>query len=166
MNGEGRKKRKGMSILVFSGDLDKVLAAFVIANGAAAMEVPVTLFFAFWGINALRREERVRLRSKKSLVEKMFGWMMPNGPNRLKLSNMHMGGLGSKLLKREMSKKGVLSLPHLIDKAREEGIKMVACTMSMNIMGIREEELIDGIDYAGVASFVDIANESESTLFV
>jgi len=156
----------GMSILLFSGELYKALAAFIIANGSAAMEIPVTIFFTFWGINVLRKDGPIKLKSKKTFIEKMFGWMMLKGPDKLTLSKMNILGLGTKLLKSEMEKKNVLSLPQLIKEAKEQGVKLIACTMSMNIMRIKEEEIIEGVDYAGVASFVDIANKSKTTLFI
>ena len=153
-----------LSMIVFSGDLDKVLAAFIIANGAAAMDTPVTMFFTFWGLNVLRRAEPVS--AKKSLVESMFGWMMPRGPDRLTLSKMHMAGMGTLMMKRVMKQKNVYSLPKLIETARESGVRMVACTMSMDVMGITKEELIDGVEYGGVASYLAAADQSRTSLFI
>ncbi len=105
LSGVEEKKIEGLSMVVFSGDLDKALAAFIIANGAAAMDIPVTMFFTFWGVNIMRKEGPSQLSGKKTFIEKMFGWMMPKGPNKLVLSKMNMGGLGTLLMKREMSKK-------------------------------------------------------------
>lgn len=156
----------GMSIVVFSGDLDKVLAAFIIANGAAAMDLPVTMFFTFWGLNVLRREGHVEVKSPKTGVEKMFGRMMPRGPAALKLSRMNMVGLGTRMIKKEMDKKHVLDLPHLVKSAQEQGVRLVACTMSMDLMGIKKEELLSGIDYGGVGSYVDAADKSRISLFI
>ena len=153
-----------LSMIVFSGDLDKVLAAFIIANGAAAMDTPVTMFFTFWGLNALRKDRAVPV--EKGLVEKMFGWMMPRGAEKLTLSKMNMGGLGTMMMKRVMKQKNVFSLPKLMETAREAGVRMVACTMSMDVMGIRPEELIDGVEFGGVASFLDAADRSKTTLFI
>lgn len=153
-----------LSMIVFSGDLDKVLAAFIIANGAAAMEKPVTMFFTFWGLNVLRKPESVPV--KKGLVEKMFGWMMPRGAEKLTLSKMNMGGMGTMMMKRVMQQKNVYSLPKLMDTAREQGVRLVACTMSMDVMGIRAEELIEGVEFGGVASFLDAADRSKTTLFI
>ncbi len=161
---EAETRADGLSMVVFSGDLDKVLAAFIIANGAAAMDTPVTMFFTFWGLNALRRPEPVKV--KKSLVESMFGWMMPRGADKLKLSKMHMGGMGTMMMKQVMAQKNVYSLPKLMDAAREQGVKLVACTMSMDVMGIKSEELIEGVEYGGVASFLAAADESKTTLFI
>ena len=153
-----------LSMIVFSGDLDKVLAAFIIACGASAMDTPVTMFFTFWGLNVLRRGEPVKV--KKSLVESMFGWMMPRGPEKLALSKMNMGGMGTMMMKRVMKEKNVYSLPKLIATAREAGVRMVACTMSMDVMGITKEELIDGVEFGGVGSYLAAADRSRTSLFI
>ncbi len=153
------------TIVVFSGDFDKVMAAFVIANGAAAMDDEVTLFFTFWGLNALRRPEKVAANGK-TLVQKAFGWMMPRGPERLTLSRMNFAGAGPRLMRRTMRHANVMSLQELIDTAREQGVKMVACTMSMDVMGLHKEELIDGLEYAGVASYLADADGSNVNLFI
>ena len=162
--GSDRTPGKGQTIVVFSGDMDRVLAAFVIANGAAAMGHPVTMFFTFWGLNVLRRGSHVTV--KKSLLDRAFGWMMPRGANRLKLSRMNMGGLGSAIMKHVMSEKGVASLPQLMADAQKQGVRMVACTMSMDVMGIQPEELIDGLDYAGVGAYIGDAESSRMNLFI
>jgi peroxiredoxin family protein len=153
-----------LSMIVFSGDLDKVLAAFIIACGAAAMDKPVTMFFTFWGLNVLRKAHPGAV--KKGLVEKMFGWMMPNGAEKLTLSKMNMGGMGTVMMKRVMAQKNVYSLPKLMETAKEQGVRLIACTMSMDVMGIRAEELIDGVEYGGVATFIDAADRSNTTLFI
>lgn len=155
---------QGKTIIVFDGDLDKVLAAFIIANGAAAMGRPVTMFFTFWGLNALRRTKKVKV--KKPLMEKMFGAMMPRGTGKLKLSNMNMGGMGTKMMKKVMKDKNVSSLEELMKQAMAQGIKLVACTMSMDVMGITKDELIDGVELAGVASYLGDAEMSNVNLFV
>ncbi|MFZ5643791.1 MAG: DsrE/DsrF/DrsH-like family protein [Bacillota bacterium] len=152
------------TIIVFSGDLDKVLAAFVIANGAAAMGDDVVMFFTFWGLNALRRPESVSV--KKSFLQAMFGKMMPRGADKLGLSKMNFGGMGSKMMKIVMKQARVDSLPDMIKTAQEQGIKMVACTMSMDVMGIAREELIDGVDFAGVATYLGEADEANVNLFI
>lgn len=152
------------TIIVFSGDLDKVLAAFVIANGAAAMGDDVTMFFTFWGLNTLRRPEKVK--AKKSFLQAMFGWMMPRGADRLGLSKMNFGGMGASMMKIVMKQQNITSLPELIQTARDQGIKMIACTMSMDVMGIREEELVDGLEYAGVAAYLGEADEANVNLFI
>lgn len=149
----------GLSILVMSSDLDKVLAAMVIANGAVAMEMPVTIFFAFWGINALRKDEPMRV--KKGLVDRMFGFMMPRGLSRLKLSRMNMAGMGTYMMKRVMKSKNVFSLEQLFDTAAQNGVEFIACTMSMDMMGIRKEELRDGVNLGGVGRFLESADQAK-----
>lgn len=155
---------EGKTIIVFSGDLDKVLASFIIANGAASMGRPVTMFFTFWGLNALRKKNKVKV--EKTFVEAMFGTMMPRGTSKLKLSKMNMLGMGSAMMKGIMKKKNVSSLEELIQKARASGVKIIACTMSMDVMGIKQEELIEGIDYAGVGTYLADAEESNVNLFI
>ena len=152
------------TIVVFSDALDKALAAFIIANGAAAMGGQVTLFFTFWGLNLLRRSQPVQVR--KTLVERMFGRMMPRGPDKATLSKMNMAGVGTAMIKDIMRKKNVLSLPDLIRTAQEGGVRMVACTMTMDLMGIRREELIDGVEEGGVAAYLDRANFANVNLFI
>lgn len=155
---------QGKTMVVFSGDMDKALASFIIANGAAAMGRPVTMFFTFWGLNILRKPEKQHV--KKSAVEKMFGAMMPRGSRKLKLSKMNMGGMGTKMMKRVMREKNVETLENLMKQAMENGVKLVACTMSMDVMGIRKEEIIDGVDFAGVASYLGDAENSDVNLFI
>ena len=152
------------TMVVFSGDLDKALAAFIIANGAAAMGKEMTLFFTFWGLNILRKDKPVKL--KKPLIERMFGMMMPRGAKRLALSKMHMGGMGTKMMQMVMKDKNVTSLEDLVHEAQKSGVKIVACTMSMDIMGLKREELIDGIEYAGVASYLGETDAANLNLFV
>jgi peroxiredoxin family protein len=136
--------QSGLSMVVFSGDLDKVLAAMIIANGAAAMDLPVSIFFTFWGLNVLRREGPVHVASKKTMVEGMFGRMMPRGPEHLQISEMKMAGLGTRMIKREMAKKHVLGLAELIRSAQEQGVRFIACTMSMDLMGTRRRSSSPG----------------------
>ncbi len=155
---------QGKTIIVFSGDLDKVLASFIIANGAAAMGRPVTMFFTFWGLNVLRKPEKQAV--QKSLVENMFGTMMPRGSGKLKLSKMNMGGMGTAMMKKIMQDKNVDSLEDLIKKAMKAGVKIVACTMSMDVMGIKEEELIEGVELGGVGAYLGDAEESNVNLFI
>jgi NADPH-dependent 2,4-dienoyl-CoA reductase/sulfur reductase-like enzyme/peroxiredoxin family protein/rhodanese-related sulfurtransferase/TusA-related sulfurtransferase len=147
------QETKRFTNVVFSNDLDRALASFIIANGAATMGYEVTLFFTFWGLNILRKNGPMTL--KKTLVEKMFGWMMPQGPDKLSLSQLHMGGMGTAMMKGIMKKKNVSTLPELIKAAQKNGVKMVACTMTMDLMGIKSEELIDGIEEGGVAMYID-----------
>ena len=153
------------TLIVFSGDLDKVLAAFVIANGAAAMGDDVTMFFTFWGLNALRKPTGPKANGK-SFLQAMFGRMMPRGPEKLGLSKMNFGGIGARMMKRVMRQENVSSLQDLIETAREQDIKMLACTMSMDVMGIKAEELVDGLEYVGVASYLAEADEANVNLFI
>lgn len=155
---------EGKTIIVFSGDLDKVLASFIIANGAASMGRPVTMFFTFWGLTALRKEEKQPV--KKTLMESMFGAMLPRGSRKLKLSKMNMGGMGTAMMKKIMNDKHVDSLETLIQKAMKSGVKIVACTMSMDVMGIKKEELIDGVEIGGVGAYLGDAEESNVNLFI
>lgn len=152
------------TIIVFSGDFDRAMAAFIIANGAAAMGDDVTMFFTFWGLNILRRPKKVKTR--KGPIEAMFGAMMPRGAGRLGLSKMNFGGLGAVMMRRVMRQKNVATLEELIATAREQDIKMVACSMSMDVMGIGKEELIDGLEIAGVASYLWEADHANVNLFI
>lgn len=156
--------KEGKTLVVFSGDLDKVLASFIIANGAAAMNRPVTMFFTFWGLNALRKSEHVKV--KKPLIDKLFCLMMPRGSQKLKLSKMNMAGMGTAMLKKVMNDKNVDSLETLMKTAMANGVRLVACTMSMDIMGITKDELIDGVEFGGVASYLGDAEEGNVNLFI
>ena len=155
---------KGKTIIVFDGDMDKVLASFVIANGALAMGRPVTMFFTFWGLTALRKTEKVPV--KKSLIEKMFGFMLPRGAGKLKLSKMNMGGMGTAMMQGIMKDKNIDSLETMMKKAMENGVKIIACSMSMDVMGIHPEELIDGVEIGGVGTYLGDAEESDVNLFI
>ena len=152
------------TFVVFSGDLDKTIAAFIMANGAAAMGRKVTMFFTFWGLNILRNTKKIHV--KKSLIEKMFGIMMPRGTTRLGLSRMNMGGAGAKMIRGIMKQKGISSLEELVESAKAHGVRIVACQMSMDIMGIRREELIDGVELGGVSTFLGSGEESDMSLFI
>jgi len=152
------------SLVVFSGDLDKVMAAFVIATGAASMGQKVNMFFTFWGLNAIKRPNPPAV--KKNFLSRMFGMMMPKSASSLKLSKLNMGGVGTRLMKYVMKSKKVDSLTDMISAARSAGIRFVACQMSMDVMGISREELIDGVEVGGVATFVADADRSNATLFI
>lgn len=154
------------TIILFSGDFDKVMAAFIIANGAAAMGDDVTMFFTFWGLNVLRRPEKVKTPGKKSAPQTMFGKMMPKGTGRLGLSKMNFAGMGAPLMKKVMRRANAMSLEDLVASAREQGVKFVACTLSMDILGFKEEEMIPGLEYAGVASYLGEADEANVNLFI
>jgi len=157
-------EKERTTIVLFSGDLDKAIAAFIIANGAAAYDHEVTIFFTFWGLNTMRKDEVVK--TDKGMLEKMFGWMMPRGPRKLGLSKMNMAGMGPKMIKHVMKKHNALTLPQLIELAQEQGVKLVACTMTMDLLGLQKEELIDGMEYAGVAAYLGDATEAKVNLFI
>lgn len=157
-------KKEKTTIVLFSGDLDKAIAAFIIANGAAAYDHEVTIFFTFWGLNILRKDEVVKV--KKGWLEKAFGWMMPRGANKLGLSKMNFMGMGPEMIKHVMKKHNALSLPQLIELAQEQGVKLVACTMTMDLLGLQKEELIDGLEYAGVATYLGDASQAKVNLFI
>jgi NADPH-dependent 2,4-dienoyl-CoA reductase/sulfur reductase-like enzyme/peroxiredoxin family protein/rhodanese-related sulfurtransferase/TusA-related sulfurtransferase len=158
------KECKNKTIIVFSNDFDRVMASFIIANGAASMGSQVTMFFTFWGLNVLRKKPAVPVH--KNIIERMFAIMMPQGVSKLKLSKMNMGGLGTAMMKVVMQKKNISSLQELVQKAVASGIKLIACSMSMDIMGIRKEELIDGIELGGVAMYLDHAEAGNVNLFI
>ncbi|MBR3200433.1 MAG: DsrE/DsrF/DrsH-like family protein [Mogibacterium sp.] len=154
----------GKTIIVFSGDMDKVMASFIIANGAAALGKKVTMFFTFWGLSVLRKPDKMKV--DKSPMEKMFGAMLPRGAEKLKISKMNMGGMGTLMMKKIMKDKNVNTLEELIKSAMDNGVKIVACTMSMDVMGIKPEELIDGVELGGVGYYLGDAEESNVNLFI
>lgn len=157
-------KQDNATIVLFSGELDKALASMVIAQGAAAQGKHVTIFFTFWGLNALRKENSAPV--KKNLVEKMFGFMMPRGATKLPLSNMNMGGMGKLMIKTIMKQKNVDQLEVMMKSAQDLGVRFIACTMSMDLMGIKKEELLDGIEYGGVGSYIAANENVGTTLFI
>jgi len=152
------------TMVVFSGDLDRAIASFIIANGAAAMGSQVTMFFTFWGLNILRKPKAPSV--KKQFIERMFGWMMPCGANALTLSKLNMLGMGTAMMKMVMRQKNVETLPNLIAAAKQAGVRFVACTMTMDVMGLKKEELLDGLEYGGVAAMLGEADKSNATLFI
>ncbi len=155
-----------LSMVVFSGDLDKILAAMIISTGAAAYDMKVKLFFTFWAISALRDPKKNG--KGKNLVEKMFGFMLPRGSNKVALSKMNMAGMGKAMIKGIMKKHGVPSLEELIRTAGELGVEINICEMSMNLMGFKKEEMIDypNMTICGVATFLSDAQESKIQLFI
>ncbi len=157
-------KRTRTSIVVFSGDLDKMLAALIIANGALAMGQSVSMFFTFWGLNALRRANAPK--RDHSALGRMFGMMMPSGPDRLPLSQMNMAGAGPAMIKHVMKEHDVQSVPELITASRESGARLIACTTTMDLLGIAKTDLIDGIELGGVATFLGESEKSGTTLFI
>jgi len=157
-------EKKKTTIVLFSGDYDKAMAAYIIANGAAAFDHEVTIFHTFWGLNALRKEELIPV--KKGFMEKMFGKMMPRGADKMGLSKMNLAGFGPKLIKDVMKKHNAMSLPQLIEMAQEQDVKLVACTMTMDLLGLKQEELLESIEYAGVAAYLADASEGNVNLFI
>lgn len=152
------------TFVIFSGDLDKTIAVFIMANGAAAMGRQVTMFFTFWGLNVLRKPEKVKV--KKNFIGKLFGVMMPRGTKKLGLSRMNFGGMGAKMIRSVMKQNGIESVEELMDDAVKHGVRLVACQMSMDIMGITKEELIDGVELGGVATMLGSAEKSDLTYFI
>ncbi|MDN0071677.1 FAD-dependent oxidoreductase [Bacteroides caecigallinarum] len=154
----------GKSFILFSDDLDKALATFVLANGAAATGKKVTIFFTFWGLNAIKKERKPSVR--KDIFGKMFGMMLPSSSKKLKLSKMNMGGIGSKMMRYIMKNKGIESLESLRQQAIDNGVEFIACQMSMDVMGVKKEELLDNVTIGGVATYMDRAQESNVNLFI
>ena len=155
-----------ISMIVFSGDLDKVLASFVIATGSVAMGMEVVMFFTFWGTPVLRKKGGKA--SGKDLMSKMFGAMLPEGTSAVKLSKMNMGGMGTAMMKSLMKKKNVASLEQMLEMAAELGVRIFICEMSMDLMGFKREEIIDypNLTYCGVAKFLEEAQNSRIQLFI
>lgn len=154
----------GKNFIVFSGDLDKAIASFIMANASAALGRKVSMFFTFWGLNILRKPNKVKV--KKDFMAGMFGMMMPRGSKKLGLSKMNMGGMGAKMIRSVMKNKNVDSLEDLISLAQKNGVELVACAMSMDVMGIKQEELIDGVKMGGAAAMLAHAEESDMSLFI
>ena len=155
-----------LSMIVFSGDLDKALAAFIIATGATAMGMEVVMFFTFWGTPILRAGNKNV--GGKDMMGTMFGTMLPKGSEKVTLSQMNMGGMGTAMMKSLMKKKNVASLPEMISLAEELEVKIYVCEMSMDLMGFKREEMIDykGLSFAGVATFLEEAQDSKVQLFI
>ena len=156
--------RANMTMVLFSGDFDKAMAAFIIANGALAMGKEVTIFVTFWGLDVLKKPTMTG--AGKNVLEKMVTMMRPKGPANLPTSKMNFAGIGPKLFHYMMGKKNVEPLSSLIEMAREFGLRIVACQMSMDVMGIKSEDLIDGVEFGGVALMLGESYASNTTLFV
>jgi peroxiredoxin family protein len=154
-----------LSLIVFSGSLDRLIAAFVLATGAAAMGMKVSMFFTFWGTSALRRD---RVRVKKNLLGRMFGWMLPKGVKKLPLSQMNMAGGGPAMIRYVMKKNGVASVEEMIEIGKQLGVELNVCTMSMDLLGIDPDELIDypNKSFCGVAKFLETAAPGKITMFI
>jgi peroxiredoxin family protein len=163
---QGRMPENKLSMICFSGDLDKVLAAFVIATGAVAMGMDVVMFFTFWGTPVLRDQNKSA--GGKDMMGKMFGAMLPKGTGGVKLSNMNMGGMGTAMMKSLMKKKNVASLEQMLAMAEELGVRIFICEMSMDLMGFKREEMISyqGLEFCGVAKFLEEAMDSKIQLFI
>ena len=156
-----KETKDGATMVVFSGDLDKALASMIIASGAAAYGKKVTIFFTFWGLSILKKKK-----VKKSGLAKLFDIMLPSKANNLPLSQMNMGGMGASMIKYIMKQKNVDSLPDMIEQAHQLGVKFVACTMSMDLMGIEKEELFDFVEYGGVATFIGDSEQANMQLII
>lgn len=155
---------KGKTFILFSDDLDKALATFVLANGAAATGEKVTIFFTFWGLNAIKKE--ITPKVEKDMFGKMFGMMLPSSSRKLKLSKMNMAGIGSRMMRHIMKKKNVDSLESLRDAAISNGVEFIACQMSMDVMGVSREELLDNVTIGGVATYMNRADNANVNLFI
>lgn len=155
---------QGKTLILFSDDLDKTLATFVLANGAAATGKKVSIFFTFWGLNAIKKVHKPKV--KKDIFGRMFGWMLPADSTQLALSKMNMLGIGSKMMRYLMRKKGVDSLETLRQQAIDQGVEFIACQMSMDVMGIKREELLDNVTVGGVASYMERAEQANVNLFI
>jgi peroxiredoxin family protein len=153
------------TLVVFSGDLDKVLAAFIIATGAAAAGLETSMFFTFWGLSVLKKKSAAPA-DNRTLKEKMFAMMTPGGVSELGVSRMNCFGIGSAMLRSMMKEKNVATVEELMDIAKDLGVKMIACTMSMDVMGIAQSELLNGLEFGGVATYMADASRSKVTLFV
>jgi peroxiredoxin family protein len=160
---EERAPEDRVSLIVFSGDLDRVLAAFVIATGAAAMGQQVSMFFTFWGLSVLRKGRQL---SGKTLFQKMMALMSPRSSQMLPVSKMNYFGVGAKMLRSMMKEKNVSSLENMISLARDLGVRMIACEMSRDVMGISESELVGGLECGGVATFFAESLKSRTSLFI
>jgi len=156
--------RSNLTMVLFSGDFDKAMAAFIIANGALAMGKEVTIFVTFWGLDVLKKPTMTG--SGKNFLEQMVTVMRPKGPGMLPTSKMNFAGIGPRLFHYMMGKKNIATLPSLVDTAIEFGVKIVACQMSMDVMGIKREDLIDGIEFGGVAAFLGSSFNSTTSLFI
>lgn len=152
-----------VTIVCFSGDYDRAMAAFIIATGALAMGYQVSMYFTFWGLSIIKKQVEM---AGKSFPEKMFSAMLPENMSKLGLSKMNFAGAGAKMMRSIMSSKNVASLDELMDVAQEMGVRIISCTMAMDILGITDAEMEDGLDYGGVGTFLGDAVKSRVTLFI
>jgi len=161
-----RLEAKGsqMTLLLLSGDFDKVMATFIVASGALAMGKKVTMFVTFWGLDAIKKPRFST--AGRNMLERMVLWMRPKGPMKLGTSKMNFAGIGPRLFRYMMGRKNVVPLPTLIAMSQEMGLKIIACQMSMDVMGIRKEDLLDGVEVGGVAAFLNESFSSNTSLFI
>ena len=152
-----------LAMVIFSGDLDKAIAAFIIATGAAAMGLEVSMFFTFWGLGIVKKQKKYE---GKNLLEKGFTAMLPAGTGQLPMSQMNFFGAGAKIIRKLMRDHAVTSMEEFVELARELGVRMVACDMSRELLGVRDDELMDGLEFGGVASFMGDAARSKASLFI
>ena len=158
------KKADRVTLVVLSGDLDRVLAAFIIATGAASMGMQVTMFFTFWGLNAIRRPVRGKA---SDWMRRMFGYLNKGGPERLPLSRFHFAGMGTRMMKRVMKQNRMPGVAELMEMAKDLGVKFIACTTTLGLMGISKDTLIEGVDqFAGVSTYLAEAKQSQVNLFI
>ncbi len=158
-------KPEKVTIVVLSGDMDRAMAAFIIATGAAAMGMQVTMFFTFWGLNIIRRDGARS--SAKDWLRRMFGLLNKGGADRLKLSRFHFGGLGTRMMKRVMKQNRMPNVPELLETAQDLGVQFIACTTTLGLMGISKDTLIEGVDQlAGVSTYLAEAREGSVNLFI
>lgn len=156
--------KQGKTFILFSDDLDKALATFVLANGAAATGKKVSIFFTFWGLNAIKKSQKPKV--EKDIFGRMFSWMLPSDSTKLSLSKMNMMGIGKRMMRYLMKKKGVDSLESLRQQAIDNGVEFIACQMSMDVMGVKREELLDNVTVGGVASYMERAENANVNLFI
>ena len=158
------EKNNNLTMVLMSGDFDKAFAAFIIANGALDMGKEVTIFSTFWGLDVIKKPTMTA--AGKGFLEKMVTWMRATGPNQLPTSKMNFAGIGPKLFRYMMGNHNVEGLPSMIEMAQEFGVKIIACQMSMDVMGVKKEDLLDGVDVGGVAAMLSSSYKSNTTLFI
>ncbi len=160
-----RTKPDKVTIVLLSGDMDRAMAAFIIATGAAAMGMEVTMFFTFWGLNVIRKDGATT--TAKDWLRRMFGWLNKGGASRLPLSRFHFWGLGTKMMHKVMRDHRMPGIPELMQMAQDLGVRFIACTTTMGLMGVSKETLIDGVDQlAGVTTYLAEAKQGSVNLFI
>ncbi len=160
-----RTKPDKVTIVLLSGDLDRAMAAFIIATGAAAMGMEVTMFFTFWGLNVIRKDGATT--TAKDWLRRMFGWLNKGGARRLPLSRFHFWGVGTKMMHKVMRDHRMPGIPELMQMAQDLGVRFIACTTTMGLMGVSKESLIDGVEQlAGVTTYLAEAKQGSVNLFI